>query len=63
MNLNLKYLLVLTLILPSSLLGSLRLSITKLVYTTPVQKKICSECGAKIEDPNQKYCVSCGTEI
>lgn len=33
------------------------------VYTPPVQKKFCPECGAKIEDPNQKYCVSCGTEI
>jgi hypothetical protein len=23
----------------------------------------CSNCGAKIEDPNQKFCASCGTEI
>ncbi|MFX0024183.1 MAG: hypothetical protein ACFE9S_17790 [Candidatus Hermodarchaeota archaeon] len=33
------------------------------VYTTQVQKNFCRECGAKIGDPNQKYCASCGSEI
>jgi hypothetical protein len=31
--------------------------------TIPSQKKFCPECGAKIEDPNQKFCVACGSEI
>jgi uncharacterized protein (DUF983 family) len=33
------------------------------VQTTSVQKRFCPECGVKIPDPNQKYCVSCGSEI
>ena len=31
--------------------------------TKPTHFKYCPECGNKIEDFNQKFCVNCGTEI
>lgn len=37
--------------------------ISPITSTTPSYPKFCPECGSKIEDRNQKFCINCGKEL